>query len=81
MRNAHADREQQTRINTGTCFIVGSYILSEEQLFSAIAVPRQSRWTWEIYLTQCDRSSIGVGLSGRWESQHPLPRTLFDGGQ
>ncbi len=43
MRNAHADREQQTRINTGTCFIVGSYILSEEQLFSAIAVPRQSR--------------------------------------
>src|SRR6266851_5386148 len=62
-----------------TCFIVGSYIVSEEQLFSAIAVPRQSRWTWEIYLTQCDQSSTGVGLSGRWESHHPLPRTLFYG--
>jgi len=37
MRNAHADREQQTRINNGTCFIVGSCIVSEEQFFGAIA--------------------------------------------
>jgi hypothetical protein len=37
MRNAQADREQQTRINTGTCFIVGSCIVLEGQLFSATA--------------------------------------------